>query len=550
MATDSANLLINYVLSLLLKKIVVPSDYHKQCGAVREMQADDVSGLVDSLTDFSCNSADVDFSIETSSPEYTRILNKWLAEINKAYQGKLPSGIQFIAEQYFRERWKQSSFPVLKIMKWENVGGLILPTKMSFVDGESIYANDKDIEDVIKIDNYDYFITSKFDAKNKLENNCIFSRPYGRYFDKYPIPYLIKRGVYHNWKIIQSIKNKETEILDQIIPYILLIKKGFKGNTIDESKTYSSEELKAVVAQFQDLMNTLKSTNVDDKQTKSPIRASNFDEEIKHLIPDLSTIFEPKLFAVAEKGILAGLGFLDIAEGVSQSRKESILNPKLFIAEIQKGVKDFKGIMKELLLLINDKNENHTKYNNVTTHIVSSPVNVFISDEFRNSLRLLWERGKLSNQTYCEVVGQINYKTEISRREKETKDGQGYTMYPQITNNMEDKGLDIIGEEPIKKEEDKNGKPIPTDKLDDPEKYNIGKKQLVGAPYPTIESLPDNVKKKLSLPNQRAWLKIWNSAYKFMMKESDGNKKRSETYAFRVAWEQIKQVKSKKKNKK
>jgi len=52
MATDSSNLLINYVLSLLLKKIVVPSDYHNQVEAVREMQSDDVSGLVDSLTDF------------------------------------------------------------------------------------------------------------------------------------------------------------------------------------------------------------------------------------------------------------------------------------------------------------------------------------------------------------------------------------------------------------------------------------------------------------------------------------------------------------------
>ena len=534
MATDSSNLLINYVLSLLLKKIVVPSDYHNQVEAVREMQSDDVSGLVDSLTDFQINSASVDFSIETPNAEYTRILKKWLDTINKDYRGKLPSGIQFIAEQYFRERWKYSSFPVLKIMKWDNVNGLILPTRMSFVDGESIYAKDKDKEDVIKIDNYDYFITDKTAPKNKLEKNCIFSRPYGRYFDKYPIPYLIKRGVYHNWKIIQSIKNKETEILDQIIPYILLIKKGFKGNTIDESKSYSSEELKSVVQQFQDLMNTLKSTNVDDKQIKSPVRATNFDEEIKHLIPDLKSIFEPGLFAVAEKSILAGLGFLDIAEGVSQSRKESILNPKLFIAETKKGVKDFKQIMKELLLLIRDKNEIHTKYNNVETHVISSPVNVFISDDFKEKIRQLYDRGRISSQTAVEIIAEVDFKTEVMRREKEEQDGISEKMFPVVTNNVEGKGFDLPNEEPAT--QDKNDKELPDDKVDETEKqeYNLGKKKLVGAPYSTIQSLPSYIKKKYDKASQNKWLKIWNSAYKYMLKKT-GNAIKAEAYAFRTA---------------
>ena len=534
MATDSSNLLINYVLSLLLKKIVVPSDYHNQVEAVREMQSDDVSGLVDSLTDFQINSASVDFSIETPNAEYTRILKKWLDTINKDYRGKLPSGIQFIAEQYFRERWKYSSFPVLKIMEWKTMNGLILPTRMSFVDGESIYAKDKDKEDVIKIDNYDYFITDKTDPKNKLENNCLFSRPYGRYFDKYPIPYLIKRGIYHNWKIIQSIKNKETEILDQIIPYILLIKKGFKGNTIDESKSYSSEELKSVVQQFQDLMNTLKSTNVDDKQIKSPVRATNFDEEIKHLIPDLKSIFEPSLFAVAEKSILAGLGFLDIAEGVSQSRKESILNPKLFIAETKKGVKDFKQIMKELLLLIRDKNEMHTKYNNVETHVISSPVNVFISDDFKEKIRQLYDRGRISSQTAVEIIAEVDFKTEVMRREKEEQDGISEKMFPVVTNNVEGKGFDLPNEEPAT--QDKNDKELPDDKVDETEKqeYNLGKKKLVGAPYSTIQSLPSYIKKKYDKASQNKWLKIWNSAYKYMLKKT-GNAIKAEAYAFRTA---------------
>ena len=60
------------------------------------------------------------------------------------------------------------------------------------------------------------------------------------------MPFLIKRGVYHNWKLIQSIKNKESEILNQVIPYLLLVKKGTEGMFLEKYYAYSNEELQAV----------------------------------------------------------------------------------------------------------------------------------------------------------------------------------------------------------------------------------------------------------------------------------------------------------------
>jgi len=75
-----------------------------------------------------------------------------------------------------------------------------------------------------------------------------------------------------------------------------------------------------------------------------PTRATSFDEKVEHLIPSLMNIFDPKLFTVAEKGILGGMGFLDIAESVSSSRKESVLNPKPFIEETKSGVEGLKNI--------------------------------------------------------------------------------------------------------------------------------------------------------------------------------------------------------------
>lgn len=535
-------LFLDSLFSVLLKRSVIPSDFHGRAVAIKEMLADDVSGLVDSLTDFSVNAASVNFSVETDNEVFTKILKKWLNEINRGYKGKIPSGVGELAKEYFRERWKGSSFPVLKISEWGEMDGIIVPIKAYFVDGGSIYAEDidKDSEE-LKLINYKYYIGRNCEDKNKLDKNVIFSKASGRWFDKYPVPFLIKRGVYHNYKIIQSLKNKETEILEQVIPYLFLIKKGTEGLATEGVKTYTDTELIEVIKSFQDLMTEMKSSK--GRKVKAPIRATQFDEELKHLIPDLSSIFNKDLFVVAERNILSGLGFIDVIEAVSTTRKESLLNPKIFIEEVKVGVESFKQVIKELIFLIKEKNEEHKKYfsPNLTFHIVSSPVKGFMTDDFKTQLRLLWERGQLSNQTYCSMVGEVSYQTEVSRREKESKRGHEYIMYPHLTRNEEGKGIDIVGEEPIDKDTDKRGKPIPVDKIDDRQKYDIGK--LIGSPYTEIKELPDTVRKKLSLKDQRKWMKIWNSAYFYMLGKT-GDRKRSETYAFRVAWSQIRRVKA------
>lgn len=536
---DSGNIL-NFILSALMKKVVVPSDFHGQAGAVETMLKNDVSGLVDSLTDFACDTADVDFSIETSNVRFSRILKKWLNEINSQYNGKIPSGIKPLAKEYFKERWKGASFPVLRIAQWDELDGIIVPTKLFFVDGGSIHAKDKDETDELSLLSYNYYLGTK-DKAPKLDDGCIFADYSGRWYDKYPTPYLIKRGVYNNFKIIQSLKNKETEILDQIIPYMLLVKKGTERLAVENVKSYSDEELEKVVEQFQDLMDKIKTSSSGDKLTKSPIRAVQFDEELKHIIPDLETIFKVSLFAVAERGVLSGLGFIDVISGISDTRRESILNPKVFVEEVRSGVEDFKQILKELVLLIRDKNESHIKYINSEFYITSAPISGFMDDKFRNQMRLLWERGQLSNQTYCELVGQTTYRTEKMRRKKEAKEGDEILMHPHLTQNAEDKESfeeikrheKFYNKKPIKKDTDKNGDPIDPDKLDDKKKYDIGKTNLETAPYTKITELPSKIKDSMSPGLQRTFLKVFNQEYR---------KYQSDSRAFRIAWGVIKKI--------
>lgn len=525
-------LFTNFVLSLLLKKIVVPTEYHAQVSAVKDMLNNDVSGLIDSLTDFAVDTATVEFNIETKNETFTKILRQWLEEINKDYKGKIPSGIKPLAKEYFRERWKYSSFPVLKISEWGNIDGVLVPTKMFFVDGESIHAKDKDENDEnLKVINYDYYLGTK--NPEKLERNIIFSKPFGRWFDKYPTPYLIKRGIYHNYKIIQSLKLKETQILDQIIPYLLLIKKGIAGTASQEGKIYSQPELKEVIKQFQTLMDEIKTSSAGDKQIKSPIRATNFDEEIKHLIPDLSTIFNKDLFVVAERNILSGLGFIDVVEATSTSRRESILNPKVFIEEVRAGVEDFKQLLKDLVILIRDKNKSHKKYVNNEFYITASPIKGFMTDDFKEKIRQLYDRGRISSQTAVELIGEVDFRTEVYRREKESEQDIETKMYPPVRENREGQGIDIVGEAPLG---DTDEEEVPDDKKDEIERENYdigGKDKLETAPYRTVKSLPPRVKNNLDSDLQRVFLRVFNNAYK---------QYHDDTRAFKVAWSVIRRI--------
>ncbi len=528
---------LNQLLSLMIRKIVVPTDYHGRVAAVREMQEDDITGMVDALTDFAVNTATTDFTIEADNKKFTEILKDWLFTLNSEYNGKTPVGIKPLAKEYFKERWKYSSFPVLKISKWDKVeGGVILPTKMFFVDGESIYAKDANAKsNVLTVGSYKYYLGKE--AKTAMENGYIFSKPYGRWFDKYPVPYLIKRGVYHNWKIIESIKNKEIELLEQVIPYMRLIKRGTAELAKDNIKIYSDEELLKVKEQFQTLMDDLTTPKAGDKNIKAPIRVTQFDETIEDIIPDLKKLFDKDLFIVAEKNILAGLGFIDIVEAVSTSRRESVLNPRAFIEEVKTGVEDFKQILKQLVLLIIEKNKSHIKYLNTDFYISSSPVKGFMTNDFKELIRSLYDRGAVSKQTAVELIGEISFTTEVHRREQETNEGLDETLYPPVTKNQEDKGMDFPGQKTPEEEMEDN---VPEDKKG-PEKENYdtsGKDSLVIAPYQQMKDLPSAVK-KLSRTKQIKWKKVFNNAYYFKFGKT-GDKKKADAYAVKVAWDSVK----------
>ncbi len=524
--------LVDVLFDVLAKKINIPTEFHNQASAISIMLDDDCTGLIDSLTDFMVESAEVKYDVKTDNETYNKILKKWLKEtINSDYKGQVPRGINSLAEEYFKERWKGSSFPILKIAKWKKVKGINLPSKMFFVDGGSVWANSKSSSIETKIGNYNYYLGK--DMKDKLDKGVIITKPYGRWFSMYPKTFLVKRGIYHNYTIINALKDKQAEVLNQVIPYILMLKRGTEALTQaalkgEGGRIWKDDEMKEIAQALKDevesYFNTLKN--------KAFTRATQYDEKIEHLIPSLEPIFKASLTTAAEKGILGGFGFLDIAEAVASNRKESVLNPTAFIAEIKKGVKDFRErILTELIYRIKEENRGqHKKYGNLDFLVTSSPVQGFMTDKFKSLIRSFYDRGILSRETALEIGVEVPFESELKRIEKETKAKVPEKTYPPLTQNTEGKGKDLPDSA------------VPDDKINPAEKKNFKQAmlefaKLEGSPYQTVKQLPESVK-KLSITKQRKWMKIFNNAYHFYL--SKFNEKKADALAAATAWSKIK----------
>lgn len=548
-------LFMNYLLSALYRKVIVPNDFHTQSIAVREIMRNDVSGLITSLTFYMIQAASVEYEIKTDNENLTKLLKTWLKEINISYNGRLPSGIGALAQEYFKERWQGATFPILKIMEWddENDAGILLPSRMAFVDGGSVYSLRTSIDqNYVDILGYQYFLGRKRDKQNLLGTNCIITKPNARWYDEYPIPYLIKNGVYYNFKIIQQLRDKQAQILDAILPYVLSIQKNTDAMMIQKGINYDDEKLKKVSDQFNELIQRMNDFQFDgQRKSKTPIRVSQHDEKITHVFPDLMVVLKEDLLKSFEQGILAGMGFVRVADPLSSLRKETVLNPKAFIQEVKTGVEDFKGILRELVILIQQKNKSKVKYMAADFRIASSPINAFNTDEFKQTMRSLFDRGLASKKTTFENIGESSYEEQVEQRKAEASRGDDYFMFPPVITNVEQVGLEYPDNPPPAPKGTKVS-PAPKDGVQGtvtqdkqgPEKMNFRASILIdgleGSPYQHIGDLPDAVKKALpQVKQRRAWLSAFNNAFHFYQGKL-GDAKKAETLAFKTAWSHAK----------
>jgi hypothetical protein len=509
-------------------EISVSDDFHVRCDYVSEIMDNDVTGIVGTVIDYSINSAsEAKFRVECSEESLEELLNLWLEQININING-VPTGLQELAKEYYKERWAGSSLCLLRVDKWKSItrgaNSITVPTVLYFVIGSSVYIKRSNAKNY-KLGSDQYFLNEDLKTGQIPTEASIVQKPFGRWFTEYPTPYLIKQGVYKNWKSIQVLQNKGNEVITKILPYLFLMQKGTENMYLQDKGEYTDADLKTMVDNFKDA-----AERYNKEGAKLPATGVPFDQKYQHLIPDLLPILREELYAQGSRSILSGLGFIDVVQGVSSTRKESVLNPKPFVAEVNAGVDGFKTILMDVIgLIITENKGSHKKLFSENTYlkIVNSPLKINV-ETLIDSLRSAFVYGTISIQTYQEILG-IDPEQELERMKKEMADGLRDVYYPHLIQNTErdpDANVSLPPKTTKKQEEKQVEKETKPENMQEAEL----KESLETAPYDNLADLPPAVK-KYPEGAQKVWLEVFNSIYK---------ETQDEARAFAGAWSRLK----------
>lgn len=510
--------------------ISVPVDFHDQCSVIETMFDDDITGLVNTLLDYSVNSAsEANYHIECSNDTLQKLLNTWLDKINIEVKG-VPTGLQALSKEYFKERWEGSSFCILRGKNWEKITvenvSILVPTVLWFVNGSSIYVKRPKSKNVTPGTDK-YYLDSE--NKNEIPMNdkefFIVQKPFNRWGDEYATPYTIRKGIYKNWLGLKTLQGKSDQAISKVLPYLFLMTKGTERMFLEGEVDYKEEELKEAVNNFKQ-----QAEKYLNQSGKLPMEGVPFDQKYEHLIPDLSKILKEELYRQGTRSVLAGLGFIDMLE-IEPSRQESRLNPKPFITEINDGVNGFEGILLEVIYQIINKNKkSHQKLfsENGKILVVNSPLKIN-TERILDAIRSGFDRGVLSIESYTETLG-FDFNSEKERRTQELDNGTEKLMYPHLTQNREDipdRTINVNTTKETKKEDRKKGSPESKNFKAEVE-TSINKDDLEIAPYKTNDDLPKHLQ-YLPEDAKTAFRDAFNNAYP-----------KGEDYAFPIAYTALK----------
>lgn len=546
---------MEYILRVIngVKDDNMPIDFSDRCKKIKEMLDCDTTGIINTLLDYAITSAKkVNYSIETSNTNLTLILNDWLKNLNSDYKDKIPSGISELAKEYFSERWKKSSLIGLRV-HWAQKDGLFLPDAMYLVDGASLKI-DKANKEVLG--NVKYSIGDLKLPGNK--EDFIVRKPFAGWNDEV-VPYLFMRGTYKNFIGIDMLKSKGNDVLNKIIPYILLLLKGNDEMT-KKGQIATQTKMDTLQLKFKDWAKEYNTSS----DNGTPVLGFPYDTKIEHLIPNLKNMVNKELYDQGYAAVLASLGVVEIANIGSLTRRETVFNPKPFIAETSNGVDDFRKLIEDVVILISEKNKiNHRKQFSGNNDIkVSASTLILQVEAIIEEISKAFPRGVIDYQTYIEAMG-LNYKVIKERSARDAKDGSKVIFYPKLTQNTEQtedpnyspeekqKYVTQASLEKCKKcQQEFDYFATPENGMDSVKCPNCGEnlsqtdiefavEEILGAPYNKLSDLPDYVK-KYSKENQRKWMMIFNSAYKFYLKKF-GDSKKAEQRAFQTANSRVKE---------
>jgi len=442
-------------------KIDVPQDFRTRISAIRYVLDSDVTGVINTLLDYSINTAaSTDYTIECADDTLKALLNEWLRYVNLNING-IPTGIVEFSKEYYKERWKEGSLILARCASWKGIKigntSIKVPTVIWLVNSASIYVQrDKENFELGK----DRFFLDQAMHKELPEKRekIVIQRPYDRWWTQYATPYIVKKGIYRNYKALEMLQEKTEEVLTKFVPYLFTITKG-TVEQFNKNIDITDEDFKNLNAGLKE-----KLENYKRQKGKTPVWTKPFDTTAEHLIPDLRNILTMELFNQGYRAILAGLGFVDVIQGITSTRKEAVLNPAPFIEEVNAGVDGFKSLLMEIIYLIIAENKlDHRKLfnRNKKLYIANTPLKVNVQP-ILSDLRQGMIYGALTIKTYQEVLG-IDPETERERMLDEWESGDRELFFPHATQNIQEKGTEPVALPPEAKKPPTSDKEVEKD---------------------------------------------------------------------------------------
>lgn len=493
----------------------IPQDYSSQMTLVNSLLRNDKTGIVNSVLDFQQNASSVPLKIETKNDTLDNALNIWQSSLlNKNLSLDIPRGLRDLSAEYYKERWK-SSFVGL-MYRWEDVTigkkTYSLPLKMWFLDGASIKV--KSVSG--KINNRSYFVGG-FSEENILpfsNTSMIIRKPFSSWYEDYPTPYLVRKGTLFNALLKDAIVTKQSDVIEAVIPYLLLLKSG-TDKLAEMDLLADGEELKRVK---EELVKAQQEHDITGSLGKL-ITSLSYDVNVEHFIPDLVKVFNPQITEACDKNILASLGMIEVS-GFSKNREETTLNPKLLVEEIKDAVLDWSLIIEEVVYQIIERNRSiGIDRMNSEVRVVPGSIKTFVTDGLKNLYNTLYSRGLISKQTTVETVGDFDWEVERERRKKETEQGDDDLMQAPIVQRQEH---DTNNSKPSDSAPDEQNQNKPGDNT----------KVEKASSFKTVDELPEDVK-KLPVSGQIMFLKAYNTALE---------QEQTEEEAKEVAWSACKVI--------
>lgn len=509
------------IISMLSVEAIKPAKtFHKQVCDVQNILSSDSSGLANTIIDYIVDCvANVRYEAETDNANLTKELNAWLKNINSALRGKnIEVGVNGLARQYAKEIIANSSMALLRTVKSDSDKALPLPDLMWLVDGKDVYTVSADDKEIGK---QEYILrTGKSSQINlpKLDGEMIFVQmPFERWGEKYPTPFIIRRGIWKNLKVLELISDKGEEIVRKAIAYFFSILKGNAALVNSQhGGIYGSEEIAKIREHWVEFQQ-------DASSGKTPTAITNFDTAYEHIIPDYKKAIDQALLVPSQRKILMGFGLIEVLEGTgTASRREAVINPKPFIAMVNGLINSYCSLLKDV---IESSESFGRKYDKYEVRIKASPVKDFVSLDEKQFLRSILDRGRLDIRSFIEDVLGMDYNIIYNRRKAEASEGTEDIFYPYIVSNSEQYANDKVS---------KDDKHPNAEIKDTPEAIDFKNAGSVEtAPYRKLSELPKSIK-GLPIDLQRVWKDVWNKSY---------NKYADENRAFKLANGIIKKIK-------